>query len=62
MLNFTPADYSAIFLSLKVATVATLVSLPFGFAIAYIMTFRPVRGRIVLDGVQKAGLTHILIC
>ena len=57
MPGFTPADYSAILLSLKVATVATLVSLPFGFAIAYIMTFRRIRGRVVLDVAVNLPLT-----
>jgi len=49
MSGFTPTDYSAILLSLKVAIVATLLSLPFGFAVAYLMTFRKFRGRVALD-------------
>jgi molybdate transport system permease protein len=57
MFGFTPADYSAIFLSLKVATVATLLSLPFAFAVAYLMTYRPFRGRTVLDVVVNLPLT-----
>jgi molybdate transport system permease protein len=55
--SFTPADYSAILLSLKIAVVATLVSLPFGFAIAYVMTFRRFRGRIALDVAVNLPLT-----
>ncbi len=57
MLGFTPADYSAILLSVKVATVATLLSLPFGFAVAYIMTYRRFRGRIALDVAVNLPLT-----
>jgi molybdate transport system permease protein len=57
MLGFTPADYSAIFLSLKVATAATLISLPFGFTVAYLMTFRRFRGRIALDVAVNLPLT-----
>jgi molybdate transport system permease protein len=55
--GLTLADYTAVFLSLKVAVVATLISLPFGFAVAYIMTFRHFRGRIVLDVAVNLPLT-----
>jgi molybdate transport system permease protein len=57
MLSFTPADYSAILLSLKVAVVATLLSLPFGFAVAYLMTYRKFRGRVALDVIVNLPLT-----
>ena len=57
MLGFTSADYSAILLSLKVATTATLLSLPFAFAIAYLMTYRRFRGRIALDVAVNLPLT-----
>lgn len=57
MLGFTPADYTAILLSLKVATVATLLSLPFAFAVAYLMTYRRFRGRIALDVAVNLPLT-----
>jgi len=56
-LGFTPDDYSAILLSVKVATVATLLSLPFGFAVAYLMTYRRFRGRIALDVAVNLPLT-----
>jgi molybdate transport system permease protein len=55
--NFTPNDYSAILLSLKVAVTATLISLPFGFAVAYIMTFKKFRARIILDVLVNLPLT-----
>ncbi|HQP32245.1 MAG TPA: molybdate ABC transporter permease subunit [Deltaproteobacteria bacterium] len=57
MLGFTPADYSAILLSVKVALVATVMSLPFGFAVAYLMTFRKFRGRVALDVIVNLPLT-----
>jgi molybdate transport system permease protein len=57
MSGFTHAEYSAILLSLKVATAATLFSLPFAFAVAYIMTFRRFRGRIALDVAVNLPLT-----
>ena len=57
MMQFTPADYAAIFLSMKVAITSTLLSLPFGFAAAYIMTFKRFRGRIILDVLVNLPLT-----
>jgi len=57
MSGFTHADYSAILLSLKVASAATLLSLPFAFAVAYVMTFRHFRGRIALDVAVNLPLT-----
>ena len=57
MPGFTPTDYSAILLSIKVAVTATLISLPFGFAVAYLMTFRNFRGRVVLDVFVNLPLT-----
>lgn len=56
-MNFTSYDYSAILLSLKVAATATLISLPFGFATAYIMTFKRFRARIILDIIVNLPLT-----
>jgi molybdate transport system permease protein len=57
VLGFTPADYSAILLSLRVATVATLLSLPFGFAVAYLLTYKRFAGRIILDVAVNLPLT-----
>jgi len=57
MPTFTPADYSAICLSLKVAVTATLLSLPFGFAAAWFMTFRRFRGKVLLDVLINLPLT-----
>jgi molybdate transport system permease protein len=57
MLGFTPADYSAMYLSLKVAITATVLSLPFGFMVAYIMTYCRFRGRVILDVAVNLPLT-----
>lgn len=54
---FSQSDYLAILLSVKVATVATLLSLPFGFAVAYLMTYKRFRGRVVLDVIVNLPLT-----
>ncbi len=57
MLAFTPADYSAVLLSLKIAVTATLISLPFGFAVAYLMTYGRFRGKVALDVFVNLPLT-----
>ena len=57
MPTFTPADYSAIYLSLKVAVTSTLLSLPFGVAAAWLMTFRRFRGKMLLDLLINLPLT-----
>jgi molybdate transport system permease protein len=57
VLGLTHVDYSAILLSVKVATVATLLSLPFAFGVAYLMTYRRFRGRIALDVAVNLPLT-----
>lgn len=57
MTALNPSDIQAILLSAKVATVATLISLPFGFLFAYILTFQEFRGKILLEGVINLPLT-----
>jgi molybdate transport system permease protein len=54
---FTSAEYLAILLSLKVAIVSTLVSLPFGLGVAYLMTYRQFRGKVALDVAVNLPLT-----
>ncbi|MBU0946247.1 MAG: molybdate ABC transporter permease subunit [Proteobacteria bacterium] len=56
MLSLTPQDIEAIALSVKVATAATLLSLPFGFAAAYLLVFTRIPGRAVLEGVVNLPL------
>ncbi len=54
---FSPAEYSAILLSLKVSLVATLISLPFGFLAAYFLSYGRFRGRLALDVLVNLPLT-----
>ena len=57
MPSFSSAEYAAILLSLKVAFTATLVSLPFGFGVAYLMTYCRFRGKVALDVIVNLPLT-----
>lgn len=53
----TPEDITAIWLSLKVALTATLLSLPFGFATAWLLVFKQLRGKVVLEVLVNLPLT-----
>lgn len=57
MLALTPEDYSAIKLSATVAIWATVVSLPFGFVAAYLITFVKFRGKVLLEVLINLPLT-----
>ena len=57
MLTFTPADYEAIGLSVKVAVTATLLSLPVGFLLSYILTYGVFRGKLLLEVLINLPLT-----
>ena len=57
VLTFTPADYDAIRLSAKVAVTATLLSLPFGFLLSYILTYGDFRGKLLLEVLINLPLT-----
>lgn len=57
MLTFTPADYEAIGLSVKVAVTATLLSLPLGFLLSYILTYGIFRGKLLLEVMINLPLT-----
>ncbi|HTP65058.1 MAG TPA: molybdate ABC transporter permease subunit [Geobacteraceae bacterium] len=57
MLTFAPSDYEAITLSAKVAVTATLLSLPFGFLLAYLVTFLSFRGKTILEVFINLPLT-----
>jgi molybdate transport system permease protein len=49
-------DLQAIRLSLQVATTATAVSLPFGFAVAYLLARGRMRGKAIIEGVVNLPL------
>jgi molybdate transport system permease protein len=57
MLPLTTADLDAITLSVKVAFFATLLSLPFGFFFAYLMTYFRFRGKVLLEVLINLPLT-----
>lgn len=57
MITLSAADYDAIRLSVQVAIAATLLSLPFGFAVAYLITFVKFRGKVVLEVLVNLPLT-----
>jgi molybdate transport system permease protein len=50
MAGLSPEDWTAILLSLRVASVATLASLPLGIALAYVLARCRFPGRTLLDG------------
>ncbi len=56
MLDFTPAELTAIGLSLKVATAAVLCSLPFGIALGWLMARARFPGKMLLDALLMLPL------
>jgi molybdate transport system permease protein len=56
MFDFAPGELTAIALSLKVATAATLCSLPFGIAMGWLLARRRFPGVLVLDAVLMLPL------
>src|ERR1039457_6837120 len=57
MTPLSSTDYDAIRLSLQVAIAPTLLSLPFGIAVAYLITFVRFRGKVVLEVLVNLPLT-----
>ncbi|MBU1168006.1 MAG: molybdate ABC transporter permease subunit [Proteobacteria bacterium] len=56
MVTMSPQDIQAIVLSLKVATAATLLSAPAGFAAAYFLVFSKIPGKTVFEGIFNLPL------
>jgi molybdate transport system permease protein len=50
VLNLSPAEWTAVELSLRVSIVATVVALPFGIAIGWLLARKDFWGKIVVDG------------
>ncbi|HUB63939.1 MAG TPA: molybdate ABC transporter permease subunit [Methylocella sp.] len=50
MADLSPAEWTAIFLSLKIAVVATIASLPFGILVAYALARWHFPGKMLLNG------------
>lgn len=57
MFSLADADLDAILLSIKVASTATLMSLPFGFVFAYVLNFCKFRGKSLLEVLITLPLT-----
>lgn len=57
MSTLSPTDYDAIRLSVQVAVAATLLSLPFGFVVAYLITFVRFRGKVFIEVLVNLPLT-----
>jgi len=51
LLDLTPEEWTAVQLSIRVATVATLTSLPIGIAVAYLLARSRVPGKALLNGI-----------
>lgn len=56
MTSLTPDDFTAIKLSLIVATSATIIALPAGFAAAYLLAFSKIRGKAIIEGIINLPL------
>jgi len=56
MLDLTPDEWVAIRLSLRIAIVATIVALPFGIAVAWLLARRNFWGKALLDGIVHLPL------
>jgi molybdate transport system permease protein len=54
--SFSPEEWTAIFLSLRVASVATLASLPVGIALAWVLARCRFPGKSILDGLVHLPL------
>ncbi|MEJ0074847.1 MAG: molybdate ABC transporter permease subunit [Alphaproteobacteria bacterium] len=54
--SLTPDEWTAILLSLRIAVVATIVALPFGIAIAWLLARKNFWGKSILDGVVHLPL------
>src|ERR1700744_711060 len=51
MLALSPEEWTAVALSLRVATVATVVALPFGIALAWLLARKDFYGKTLLNAV-----------
>jgi molybdate transport system permease protein len=49
-MDLSPAEWTAIWLSLKIATTATIASLPFGILVAYALARWRFPGKMLLNG------------
>ncbi len=54
-----PTEWEAVLLSLRVSLVATLISLPFGIAVAFLLARRDFPGRSVLNAFVHLPLVQV---
>ena len=54
--SLTPDEWTAVLLSLRIAVVATVVALPFGIAIAWLLARKDFWGKALLDGLVHLPL------
>ena len=47
----SPEEWTALWLSLKVSSIATLLSLPFGIAVAWLLARKQFRGKAIVDAI-----------
>ncbi|HZO47944.1 MAG TPA: molybdate ABC transporter permease subunit [Xanthobacteraceae bacterium] len=56
MFDLTPDEWTAIHLSIRIAVVATVVALPFGIAVAWVLARKDFWGKSLLDGIVHLPL------
>ena len=56
MFSLSLEEWTAVELSLRIAVVATLVSLPFGIAVAWLLARKDFWGKALLDGIVHLPL------
>src|SRR5437764_9600832 len=56
MLDLTPDEWTAVLLSLRIAVVATVVALPFGIAIAWLLARKNFWGKTLVDSLVHLPL------
>ena len=56
MFDLSPEEWTAVWLSIRIATVATLGALPFGIAIAWLLARKDFWGKALLDGIVHLPL------
>ena len=56
MIELSPQEWTAVALSLRIAAVATIVALPFGIAIAYVLARKSFWGKSLLDALVHLPL------
>ena len=56
MFDLSPEEWTAVWLSIRIATVATLGALPFGLAVAWLLARKNFWGKALLDGIVHLPL------